>query len=65
MKQIESEGQDKDIGFARLQEEIAALGKMRVEAEQRAKKFESRFREAVKEAEELREQMAEMAEGGN
>jgi hypothetical protein len=54
------ESQDRDLGRVRLEEEVANLKKRVEEAEGRAKKFESRYRQAVREAEDVREQMSSM-----
>ena len=48
---------DKDSNQARMREEIDSNQKAKSEAETRAKKFESKFRQALKEIEELREQL--------
>lgn len=44
-----------DLGRARVEEEINGLRKRLEEAEARAKKFETRYRLAVREAEDARE----------
>jgi site-specific recombinase len=48
---------DKDSMQVRLKEEIDGCIKAKTEAESRAKKFEAKFRQALKEIDELREQL--------
>ena len=55
LKRIRDEGQDRDSGLARLKEELATAERLKVEADGRSKKFESKFRQALKELDELRE----------
>ena len=43
------------MGRARVKEEVEAAKKRAEEAEVKAKKFENRYRQALKEAEEVRE----------
>lgn len=57
MQRLKEEGLDKDSGFARLKEEVELSTKAKLEAEQKLKKFEAKFRQAVQEIEELREQL--------
>jgi hypothetical protein len=48
------------LGRVRLEEDILQLKKRIEEAEARAKKFESRYRQAVRDAEDAREQLSSM-----
>ena len=57
MQALKEAQNDKDTNQARLREEIDSYQKAKSEAEARAKKFESKFRTALKEIEELREQL--------
>ena len=52
---FKEEGQDKDVGNARLKEEIQIHIQQKAEAEGKLKKFEQKFRSALRESEELRE----------
>ena len=54
------ESQDRDLGRVHLEEEASNLKRRVEEAEARAKKFESRYRQAVRDAEDVREQMSSM-----
>lgn len=47
MHRLKEEGLDRDTGFARLKEEVEISTKAKVEAEQKLKKFEAKFRQAV------------------
>jgi phage shock protein A len=60
LNQVMTESQDRDLGRVRLEEELQTLKKKVEEAEARAKKFESRYRQAVREAEDAREQLSSM-----
>lgn len=59
LKRIQEDGLDKDQGYARLQEEVDLNAKLRAEAETRSKKFEGKFRQALKEIDDLRDQLEE------
>jgi chromosome segregation ATPase len=57
LSRIKEEGFDRDLGTARLREELALVTQQKGDAETKLSKFEPKYRQALREVEELREKL--------